>query len=282
MAQRTLDAAFWDDEKIATLSFPERLLFACMFTDVSLSDDWGYLPAAPRTLKKHAFGYDDNVSTDDVRQWRDNIVAKMASNVVLYEVDGQEYIYLAQFPKWQKLRHHRQSNIPRQTDPRAKVLNSDAQTGRISENFRNAPQDCGNSAEDCGNSAPNSRMGRVESDSVESDRVELGGVGDGNTAALFGLVEKAGIMVNPLMAEQYEDILRDAGGDIKLIEAAFQEAVKQGSRPMPAWLAKVVDRCKREGCMPGEWPQAPARASPPAKQADNSDRIAVGPGNRWG
>jgi hypothetical protein len=114
MAQRTLDSSFWDDEDVAALSFGERLLLICMFTDVSLSDDFGCLPANPKTLRKHAFGYDDDVTTDQVSKWRNNILSK-CSNVVLYQVDGQEYIFLKKFEQWQQLRYHRKSNTPKPT-----------------------------------------------------------------------------------------------------------------------------------------------------------------------
>jgi len=36
MARRILDTAFWDDPDIASLSYPERLLFTCMVTNEAL------------------------------------------------------------------------------------------------------------------------------------------------------------------------------------------------------------------------------------------------------
>lgn len=111
MAQRTLDSSFWDDEDVARLSFGERLLLMCMITDVSLSDDYGNLPASARTLKKHAFGYDDDVTVAQVEKWRDAILAK-CRNVKLYKVGGQEYITLLKFQQWQELRYQRKTQIP--------------------------------------------------------------------------------------------------------------------------------------------------------------------------
>jgi hypothetical protein len=115
MAQRTLDSAFWDDEDVASLTRDQRLLLICMFTDASLSDDFGCLQANPKTLKKHAFGYDDDVTTDQVLEWRNAIIAK-CKNVKLYTSDDQEYIQLVKFQQWQQLRYHRKSNTPKPTN----------------------------------------------------------------------------------------------------------------------------------------------------------------------
>jgi len=137
MAQRTLDSSFWDDEDIASLSFGERLLFICMFTDASLSDDYGRLLANPKTLKKHAFGYDDDVTTDQVRQWRNSILSK-CRNVVLYEIEGQEYIYLRKFQQYQKLRFQRKSNIPEPTQE--SIVNNSVPLQEITGNCGNLPK----------------------------------------------------------------------------------------------------------------------------------------------
>jgi len=179
MAQRTLNSAFWDDEDVAKLGFAERLLFACMFTDDSLSDDWGCLPANPRTLRKHAFGYDDHVTVDQVREWLANIVAT-CRNVLPYTANGQDYLYLRNFAKWQGLKYHRKSNIPRppaglvkgQAEPQApeelpeepSELESEASEAN-SENLRKIPEE----VQEIGASSSTSR--------VESSRVVLSSVG---------------------------------------------------------------------------------------------------------
>lgn len=89
------------------------------------------------------------------------------------------------------------------------------------------------------------------------------GNGDSTSAELFQMVESAGILVNRTMAEQYLDILDDdAQGDLRLIRACFQEAASTGARPMPKWLQTVVRRCRRDGCMPGQWPGDGATTGP--------------------
>jgi len=110
MARRILDTAFWDDTDVAKLDYPERLLLICMITDESLSNDYGWLPAHPALLKKHAFGY-DSCSVAEVETWRDTIL-ETCKNVKLYSMNGQEYIDLVKFPEWQKLRYQRKTHLP--------------------------------------------------------------------------------------------------------------------------------------------------------------------------
>ena len=110
MARRILDTAFWDDTDVAELDYPERLLLICMITDESLSNDYGWLPAHPKVLKKHAFGY-DTCSVAEVEVWRDAIFEK-CKNVKLYSVNGQDYIDLMKFPEWQKIRYKRKTHLP--------------------------------------------------------------------------------------------------------------------------------------------------------------------------
>ncbi len=171
MAQRILDAAFWDDEDIASLALGERLLFICMVTDVSLSDDYGRLPASPKTLKKHAFGYDDDVRVEQVLAWRDSILQK-CRNVVLYTVGGQDYIFLKNFAKWQRLRHHRQSNLPEYHAP--------------AELCGNPPALCGTLPKSDGNF----RLDRVEPDRIELDILEQGRAEAPQTAEIQPPVEE--------------------------------------------------------------------------------------------
>lgn len=105
---------------------------------------------------------------------------------------------------------------------------------------------------------------RVEEsrEDTEKSRVEVeeSAPDSDDTARLFSLVESAGILVNPMMAEEYVDLMREAPS-FAVLEEAFREAVRTGARPYPSWIRKVLDRCQREGCMPGEWKGAP-RASP--------------------
>jgi hypothetical protein len=256
MARRQLDSAFWDDPDVALLSMPERLLFICMITDTSLSDDYGVLPASPAILKKHAFGYDP-CSVDEVQAWRDHLLAT-CENVMLFEHHGQEFICLRNFDKWQSISYKRKSNFPQ---PPENVL-------RNSENFSEYSPKVSSHSEKI------PLRGEVSREEVRCVEVAVGanapetataapqqpadGVGE-----LFVLVEQAGIVVNQTMAGQYQGIFADVEGDMALLRSAFAEAAATGARPYPKWLCTVVDRCKREGVMPGHWRNSASPSPPP-------------------
>jgi len=96
------------------------------------------------------------------------------------------------------------------------------------------------------------------------------------TTTLFSLVKKAGITVNPASSEQYLALMDDYG--LELVRLAFEEAARQAKPAVPAYLQSICERCKRERCLPGEWPGANARASP----RDDNNTHGVGPSARWG
>lgn len=176
MARRILDTAFWDDTDVAELDYPERLLLICMITDESLSNDYGWLPAHPALLKKHAFGY-DNCTVSEVAAWRDAIFEK-CKNVKLYSVNGQEYIDLIKFPEWQKIRYKRKTHLPPPPD------------------YECVPEDCGDAAEECGKepecaeeiatTVTKAPLGRVVLSSVEKRSVGKGDAPDKRARASSG------------------------------------------------------------------------------------------------
>ena len=98
------------------------------------------------------------------------------------------------------------------------------------------------------------------------------------TARLFKLVEAGGVsMMSSLTADQYKELLRDYP-DITLVQEAVAEAGKNTRTPTPAYLRSVLERCVRERCRPGEWPNKRrngARASPATSSA-----FGVEPGER--
>lgn len=239
MAQRILDAAFWDDEDIASLSLGERLLFICMVTDVSLSDDYGRLPAGAKTLKKHAFGYDDDVTVEQVQQWRDNIL-RQCHNVVLYQVGGQEYIWLKSFGKWQRLRHHRKTNIPNPPPQQEDCVNPPADSGKVPESD-----------------------GNFRLDRIGEDRVEKDGIGeDGENpplppssfteTAIRAFESNIGLVSGALQSDEILDILGEL--EERHIEPWWEAALKvavDGNKRSWAYVRGVLRSCLAEGRPPG-------------------------------
>ena len=97
--RRMIDPSIWDDPDVGELS-PSgfKLFIGC----ISLADDEGRLDADPRTLRKCIFGFHQQMTVDEVRTVRDDMVHHL-SNVCLYAVDGKEYIALLQWAKHQAI-----------------------------------------------------------------------------------------------------------------------------------------------------------------------------------
>ena len=89
----------WDDPEVGGLTGPEfRLFIGC----ISLADDEGRLDADPRGLRKTIFGFDEDATVDQVRDWRDSIVQKLP-NLCMYQVGAKTYIALTQWHKHQSI-----------------------------------------------------------------------------------------------------------------------------------------------------------------------------------
>ncbi len=106
--KRMLEPSIWDDRDVRSCSRDERLLFIAM---VSMADDYGHITGDPAQLRKFAFGYDDDILTGDVETMRDHLVEK-CRNVLLYIVDGQEYIWLRKWEEHQDLRFRAKGLYP--------------------------------------------------------------------------------------------------------------------------------------------------------------------------
>jgi hypothetical protein len=257
MAQRTLDASFWDDEDVARLGFGERLLLACMITDVSLSDDYGNLPAGVKVLKKHAFGYDDDVTVEQVRQWRDGILSK-CRNVRLYVVDNQEYITLVKFQQWQDLRYQRKSQIPPPpvsiTGESAGAADKLAEMQQVDEQPETVADDCGNISENFGNVPEHSEnfpLSRVGLSRVEKSRVEeeagAGAPGAAPAPDPVSLVFQRWMDINPrrqitpIDVDTLNDMIADYGAPE--VAEAIVKANAQG-KPVLAYVEGILKRIR--------------------------------------
>lgn len=98
MRRRMIDPLIWDDLDIGSLSRDARLLFIGCF---SLADDFGNILAESRYLQKKLFGYDTDVSTEQVSQWLGE-VGRLRSTM-LYAVNGQNYLHFNNWTMHQKL-----------------------------------------------------------------------------------------------------------------------------------------------------------------------------------
>lgn len=107
MKRRMIDGGIWVNEKFAELPYVARLL---QIGIINIADDQGRTKAHPAYLRSQLFPYDD-VTLDDMRRW----LQLMATNgtVILYQVDGKEYIQLVNWWEYQNLQYAAPSEYPR-------------------------------------------------------------------------------------------------------------------------------------------------------------------------
>lgn len=250
MARRLLDSAFWDDPDVARLSMAERLLFVCMITDSSLSDDYGVLPASPAILKKHAFGY-DACTVEEVCQWRDNLLAT-CPNVILFEHHGQEFIYLRNFEKWQNMKYRRQSNYPKPP----------LELQEISETSENIPETSENISPDSANISHvlcSVAIEKCSSSGVLAVPAPAAAASDEQTAEIARYCE-AMFGLNGINRERIADYIAEYGLERTLY--AFKEAFDANARNW-RYIEAVFEGSGRNGGSPRASPE-----TPPPKHAD--------------
>jgi len=117
--KRMIDPSFWEDENIGKLSRDARLLYIGLFSN---ADDYGRIRANAAYLRSTIFMYDD-LTLNDVLALRNELVQAMKS-VVLYTIDGNDYIELLKWDTYQKQQKDRiqESQIPPRTQENSEVL----------------------------------------------------------------------------------------------------------------------------------------------------------------
>jgi hypothetical protein len=106
--KRMIEPQIWDDPDFSALSRDARLLFIGL---ISHADDYGHITARPSTLRKLVFGYDDDLTVEDVERLLAEIV-EACRNVQIYECDGQRYLWLKKWERHQDLRFRAQGLYP--------------------------------------------------------------------------------------------------------------------------------------------------------------------------
>lgn len=101
---RSIKPDFWDDEKIGSLSRDARLLFIGLWNH---ADDEGRMRANARYVKSKVFPYDDDVDTG-------GLLAEIACLrlIRLYKIGGQEYLWIVNFKKHQRIDKPQPSALP--------------------------------------------------------------------------------------------------------------------------------------------------------------------------
>lgn len=105
--QRFIHPDIWNDKKIGKLSFAERLFFIGCFSN---ADDEGRMLGDPAYLRAIIFKYDD-MTLDEVKKIRDNVLLN-CKNLILYVIDGDEYLHFSKWKEYQKPKYPTPSKIP--------------------------------------------------------------------------------------------------------------------------------------------------------------------------
>ena len=93
--KRQIDPDIWTSEQFITLSLEARLMFIGM---ISHADDEGRLRGSVMSLKATIFPA-DTYSLEKIKQWRKEVISNRLG--LFYSVDGDEYICLPKFRKYQ-------------------------------------------------------------------------------------------------------------------------------------------------------------------------------------
>lgn len=112
--QRFIHPEFWTDPSIGQLRPLERLFFIGCFSN---ADDEGRLLGNPAFLRSTVFPYDD-ISLEEIITVRDRVVAQ-CRNLVLYVVDGVEYLAFTKWTEYQKPKYPKPSKLPPPPSPKA-------------------------------------------------------------------------------------------------------------------------------------------------------------------
>ena len=105
--QRFIHPDLWEDGHVGSLTPAERLLFIALFSN---ADDDGRLVGDAANLRAIAFRFDD-YSLAEVAAMRDHVAATMR-HVLVYAVDGEEYIQLTSWDQRQHPQYRKASRLP--------------------------------------------------------------------------------------------------------------------------------------------------------------------------
>ncbi|MHB8928924.1 MAG: DnaD domain-containing protein [Bacillota bacterium] len=106
--QRFIWPDIWTDPTTGPLSDSEKVFFIGAFSN---ADDEGRLVAAPTVLKAMIWPYDTDKDHEAVLKIRDSVVAK-CPNMVLYRVNGVEYLAFRRWTRRQHPKYPKPSIIP--------------------------------------------------------------------------------------------------------------------------------------------------------------------------
>jgi hypothetical protein len=105
---------FWDDQKLADVTFCARLTYIALW---NFSDDFGVVKGDPRWLKNQIFPYDD-LPVSDFIGWLDEL--KGLDRILSFKYNGEAFFYMPKFLSHQKI--NRPSKEKRNPQPPKKMI----------------------------------------------------------------------------------------------------------------------------------------------------------------
>lgn len=122
--KRVIDPEFWADEEIGQWSMEARLFYIGLW---NFADDEGRLKAHPKLLKAQIFPYDDKINIEELKE-------KVQKKILWYHLNGQDYGFIKNFKKHQRIDRPSESKIPPPSEEiLEKFLNSSTPREEIDE-----------------------------------------------------------------------------------------------------------------------------------------------------
>lgn len=234
--RRLLDPGFWSDPRVAKLTFLERLVFlGC----VSMADDEGRLLASPRLLRAQIFPYDQEISDEEIKGVRDRIV-QTNPNVVLYEVDGTEYMAFTKWERYQKPPHKKSSIFPAPSRITNVPEEGKESVSQMSQQVRLGKDRLGKASSRIGDVKHNDQQESSERQKTIAAYVKL------YTAAPPGVDVPYHLYPSEAMQDKIEEYADIWGDDV--VQDAIREAVNSGKPQLPPkYIESIIFRWKNEG-----------------------------------
>lgn len=105
--KRMLSPDIWESESFSSLTDLGKIVFIGL---ISLSDDEGRGKANPSYIKSMLFPYDANRRVADIKSALEEIARCMSTQ--FYNVNGNDYYFLTNWGKWQKIDRPSKSKLP--------------------------------------------------------------------------------------------------------------------------------------------------------------------------
>lgn len=104
-----IDPDIWQDEKLSELDYAGRLFFIGLITQ---ANDFGKLRGNAQILKSIIFPYEDNhIKIKEYLKKLDDL-----GMIILYKVNGENFVKLKNWGRYQRLEHPSKDNIPEPSD----------------------------------------------------------------------------------------------------------------------------------------------------------------------